>query len=732
MRAPANSHPSGCESKAKFPGPDQGTVREAHRPPGLRPGNSRGWLIGFGALALASATAGSVHDGPTVVGEAEAAPVAPPAPDVAKVEDPASCARAFPKRGGTALPSATQASTVSLASWGQGLVAYVAHEDDRSIHAIDLAAGKEVGVTPLGGTPSGVLVLPDGRIAVALRDTNRLELFEPGERRSDPLSRRCSLAVHSEPVGMAVSADGATLALTSGWGHKLVAFDLASMKARAEIDLPREPRAVVMTDDGERAFVAHVVDSKMSVVDLPTASSSSPGVRTIDLAVSKGGVAQMGCQGFALAKAVTSSTTAASGKTDDGAATGERPLPKGTAPPPSKPPVAPKPPQPAGTQPAKPPPAPPSIDARIFAPMVTVDPGERSQHSSGYGSPERGPTERPLVSVVDSGAERPITRTAAGDLLASRDACLLPRAAAFHGPSSSLLVACLGSNAVLRLDARTVDPSRRELARFPVAAGPTGIAVDQAGGRAVVFSQFASKLSVLSLDGKPAQVIDVPVLASRMPAGDILRGRSIFHATNDARISGDGRACASCHPDGREDAITWQTPDGPRQTLMLAGRVGASSAPYGWHGDKKTVQDHVTETLIRLRGRGMASVPERADFDALIAYISSLRAPAPTEVAASRADLVRRGRELFNDADAACTTCHPGGGTTGKSFSVTGEQLLFDTPSLKGVAGTAPYFHDGRYKTLDTLLAAPDHSMGKTLQFTRKDRVALAAYLETL
>ncbi|NUO54009.1 MAG: c-type cytochrome [Polyangiaceae bacterium] len=683
-------------------------------------------------MALASATVGSVHDGPAVVGEAEAAPVAPSATDVAKVDDPASCARAFPKRGGTALPSATQGSTVSLASWGQSLVAYVAHEDDRSIHAIDIAAGKEVGVTPLGGTPSSILVLPDGRIAVTLRDANRLEVFEPGERRSDPLSRRCSLAVHSEPVGLAVSADGATLALTSGWGHKLVAFDVASMKARTEVDLPREPRAVVMTDDGERAFVAHVVDSKMSVVDLPTASSSSSSVRTIDLAVTKAGVAQMGCQGFALAKAVTSSTTAASGKSGDGAATGERPLPKGTAPPPSKPSTS-KPQEPAGAAPAQPPAAlPPSIDSRIFAPMVTVDPGERSEHTSGYGSPERGPTEKPMVSVIDSGAERTITRTAAGDLLASRDACLLPRAAAFHGPSSSLLVACLGSNSVLRLDARTVDPSRRELSRFPVAAGPTGIAVDQAGGRAVVFSQFASKLSVLSLDGKPAQVIDVPVVASRMPAGDVLRGRTIFHATHDARISGDGRACASCHPDGREDAITWQTPDGPRQTLMLAGRIGASTAPFGWHGDKKTVQEHVTETLVRLRGRGMASVPERADFDALISYVSSLRSPSPTEVASSRTDLVRRGREIFNDADAACTTCHPGGGTTGKSFSVTGEQLLFDTPSLKGVAGTAPYFHDGRYKTIDALLAAPDHSMGKTLQLTRKDRVALSAYLETL
>ena len=31
------------------------------------------------------------------------------------------------------------------------------------------------------------------------------------------------------------------------------------------------------------------------------------------------------------------------------------------------------------------------------------------------------------------------------------------------------------------------------------------------------------------------------------------------------RLSGDGRACASCHPDGRDDGLVWSTPNGPRQ-----------------------------------------------------------------------------------------------------------------------------------------------------------------------
>ena len=33
-------------------------------------------------------------------------------------------------------------------------------------------------------------------------------------------------------------------------------------------------------------------------------------------------------------------------------------------------------------------------------------------------------------------------------------------------------------------------------------------------------------------------------------------GRILYHSTSDSRISKDGRACASCHPDGRDDGST--------------------------------------------------------------------------------------------------------------------------------------------------------------------------------
>jgi mono/diheme cytochrome c family protein len=204
----------------------------------------------------------------------------------------------------------------------------------------------------------------------------------------------------------------------------------------------------------------------------------------------------------------------------------------------------------------------------------------------------------------------------------------------------------------------------------------------------------------------------------------------------DAHISSDGRACASRHPDGREDALTWSTPDGSRQTPMLAGRL-AQTAPYGWLGTSDGVKDHLKKTFERLGGEGL---PDR-DLGALIDYVSTMAPPVSdvTFTPNEQRKLVQRGHALFESAETGCGTCHDAARdfSDGMRHSVSAKRAdqdgdAFDTPSLRFVSGTAPYFHDGRYKTLDDVLVAPDHAMGTSTQLSRSDRAAIVAYLETL
>ncbi len=195
-------------------------------------------------------------------------------------------------------------------------------------------------------------------------------------------------------------------------------------------------------------------------------------------------------------------------------------------------------------------------------------------------------------------------------------------------------------------------------------------------------------------------------------------------------MAADGRACASCHTDGRDDGFVWNTPEGKRQTPMLAGRL-TDTAPYGWTRDAKTFHDYVKETVSRLRGKGFS----KPELDDLSAYVMSLKAPPKdTTTDEEKIKTVKHGAEVFASTEAGCASCHSGAAMTdNKKHPVDAkDKTEFATPSLRFVGGTAPYFHDGRFASLHDLLTSNDPNMGKGKDLPESDLKALEAYLQTL
>jgi cytochrome c553 len=382
--------------------------------------------------------------------------------------------------------------------------------------------------------------------------------------------------------------------------------------------------------------------------------------------------------------------------------------------------------------------------ARIFAPMAGVHPGQFEAFmglpSSYGGSRSFSVVHSPYVAVLDPTRERPIARTVENVSLSPGHACSLPRAAITSG--DQLFVACSGIDQLLQLDARAIDPAAAEQRRFAVAPGPSGIAIDARNQRALVASQFAPVLSVIDLStasGGVALRLELARPSSPPLSAELARGRALFHATTDSRISQDGRACVSCHPDGRADGLTWITPDGPRQTISLAGR-SKKSGPFGWFGDHPTLRDHLSFTMKRLGGEGFdGDEKDKADLAALIAWLEVM--PAPVREGAlvdgELTSIRERGRDLFYAADTGCSGCHIAGDTDRRRHNVGSGQVIekslaFDTPSLRFIGGTGPYFHDGRYPTLFAMVSDPRSKMGRSAGLPEEDRRALAAFLESL
>ncbi len=116
----------------------------------------------------------------------------------------------------------------------------------------------------------------------------------------------------------------------------------------------------------------------------------------------------------------------------------------------------------------------------------------------------------------------------------------------------------------------------------------------------------------------------------------------------------------------------------------------------------------------------------------------------------------KAGFALFN-GKAGCSNCHSGWAFTDRSFhdiGLTGSDLgrgkvidlpaadhAFQTPSLRELAWTAPYMHDGSLATLDAVLDHYDHGVVrrpslspdlKRVALSESERSALLAFLATL
>jgi cytochrome c peroxidase len=301
---------------------------------------------------------------------------------------------------------------------------------------------------------------------------------------------------------------------------------------------------------------------------------------------------------------------------------------------------------------------------------------------------------------------------------------------------NALYITCAGADLVLehRLS-ESYDESpkcfdaRKKQRRFSVGKGVRGIAIDPDTKRAYAWSAFDRSISEIDLSTTGTatpRTIKVTTPANEMGANMRL-GRELFFATNDPRISNDGRACAGCHPDARQDGLVWPTPKGTRQTPMLAGRV-ADSAPYDWNGANATIVSHIAQTTKNLHGRGLAET----DRAALATYLTSLR--GPDRESAKEDDHVARGRTIFESSEAQCSSCHPKESAYAdhQTHVLSRGSAAFDTPSLRFVGGTAPYFHDGRYATLDELVEKCDGAMGQTKQLSADQKADLVAFLRTL
>jgi cytochrome c peroxidase len=257
---------------------------------------------------------------------------------------------------------------------------------------------------------------------------------------------------------------------------------------------------------------------------------------------------------------------------------------------------------------------------------------------------------------------------------------------------------------------------------------------------------------------EPQEPITPIPLSLALDPPRVALGERLFH---DVRLSHDNtRACTTCHPlqrggmDGRPRAITANGTLHPRNTPTIFNV--SLSAAFNWDGIANTLEAHAEIVLLNPSlihttwPELLAKLQANADYvtrfntayaggltpasvlDALASFERSLLTPN------ARFDRYLRGEKdaltapeqqgyrLFKSY--GCVACHQGmniGGNMYQKFGIFAapggmdspgavvdlgryvvtqvprDREVFRVPSLRNVAVTAPYFHDGRAATLE-------------------------------
>jgi cytochrome c peroxidase len=279
---------------------------------------------------------------------------------------------------------------------------------------------------------------------------------------------------------------------------------------------------------------------------------------------------------------------------------------------------------------------------------------------------------------------------------------------------------------------------------------------------------------------QPAVPADNP-----MSEAKVALGRRLFHET---RLSVNGReSCASCHDparaftDGRRLAVG-ATGATTRHNSMALVNV-AYNTSFGWaKPNVRSLEEQMLEPLFNehpvelgLKGREEAVAAELARdpayapafaeafpgetpvrFDLVVKAIAAyertlISGDSPFDAYVFRGEhdampaAAKRGMALFYSARVGCASCHSGFNFAGNwrdAQGATGEPTFANNgasdgtkmrvPTLRNVALTAPYMHDGKLATLDAVL---DHYVSAQLRaftLTAEERSDLLAFLDSL
>jgi YVTN family beta-propeller protein len=536
----------------------------------------------------------------------------------------------------------THRSPIDLVLVADGQRALTANHTSDSVTLIDLRQRKVLAETSVGRKPAAVVCTADGRrAAVSNSWSGTVSLLDV---EATTLRTSAEIKVGSLPRGLAFALDGKSLYVALSGSDEVVQLDLQTQKITQRWPAPREPRRLVLSDDGRILAAASGRSGQVRCWDTRLRQLISE--RSIGDAFNLRGLTfTPDGKDLLCAHVVRRDFPVSRHNIEEGWVSDSRL---------SRLPVA--------------------ADVRPPLWQIALDTRGRA-----VGDPEG-------VAFSRQGDRLALTAGGTHEVLLFETAAI-PWS---RGDPGDFLDEVLSAN-------------DGKLRRIELGGRPVAAAFGADGSELVVANYLLDSVQVVDVRaGKIVRTIGLADGAKPLPAR---QGEAIFY---DARRShNQWFSCHTCHTDGHTCGLTFDTLNddsygNPKLTPSLRGVT--KTGPWTWHGWQsdlgKSVEKSLTETMFGPR-------PSAEDVQALLAYLETLEQPPNPHPgdgdAVARGKLLFHGKakcarchhgEQYTSEKNFDVHLEPDGS----------RYLLWNPPSLRGVWDRGPFLHDGRAKTLEDVL----------------------------
>ena len=560
-------------------------------------------------------------------------------------------------------------------------VIYIAEESAGKVAVLDVATESVVDeiVMPFSGFPSGLTLSADGSVLFVTVSEAEEKVYAFDTASKDLID---TYEVGHNPLSPVLSKDGSELYVCNRFDNSVSIVNLAS-KARAEIDVDREPVASAITPDGGTLLVVNLLPTgaatqtqtgaRVSVIDLDSKALGTS-IRLSNGATNVQGICISPDGGYAYITHLLAKYHIPTNQIERG---------------------------------------------WIYSNVLSIIDIESMSLANTI-----------LLDDLDLGAANPI------DVECTQDGNFI---CITHSGSHELTVIDR-TKLHEKLEGKTIDEVindfgfsvlfRRRLSLK--GNGPRGLVL--IGTKAYSAEYFSGSLGVVDIDPAVRPKSRSISLGTEPKLSDVRKGQMLFY---------DGQycfqkwlSCASCHPDARSDALNWDVlNDGfgnAKQTKSLL--LSHQTPPTTITGCRADAEISVRAGLKYV----YFAVRPETDAIAIDEFLKLLRpAPSPYLVEGQLSEAATRGREIF-EGSAACASCHvPSTHYTDMKLHDVGTGFgrhagtNFDTPTLSEAWRTAPYLYRGQAATMEDVLTTfnPNDKHGTTSNLSPQQISDLAEYV---